>query len=140
MKKLIPLILLTVLVGCANIEEMNKNLSYLKGVKIEDAIRVMNIGFPTNSITLENSITYIWDSSESLNVPIGGYSYGYDSLGNAVSVYNPNQTSMAIPINCKITIQTTKDFVITNAFAKGSAIQCNDFDEYLKTLPNIYGE
>jgi hypothetical protein len=120
------------LVGCASVQEMNANISYLNGMKIDRAIKILGIGDPTSFLELENRRVYVWQSSGNMNMPMGGYNYGTDQYGNAVTTWDPNQSSSQIPLKCKITINTTKDYIITNSFVEGDSIQCNAYDENLK--------
>ena len=136
MKKLSLLTLLFLIFSCASIEEMNTNLSYLNGMKIDKAISIMGIGPPTSSVILENTKIYIWESTDKTNVPIGGYNYGYDNSGNYVQTWDPNQSSSSMTFKCKITIYTSSDFVIKSTSVEGDSIQCNEYDEQLKRITN----
>ena len=118
--------------GCANIEEMNLNIANLHGYKISKAVEVL--GNPTNSVELEKRRIFTWVSSGTMNIPMGGYDYGSDAYGNPVSTWNPNQDNVEMPLGCKITIYTSKNFVIFSTVVKGDGIQCNAYDEKLKKL------
>lgn len=126
------LILPLLLVGCASVQEMNTNINYLTGMKIDRAIEILGFGDPTSSLELENKRVYVWESSGNINMPMGGYNYGTDQYGNAVTTWDANQSSTQIPTKCKITINTTKDYIITNSFVDGDSIRCNVYDENLK--------
>ena len=118
--------------GCASVKEMNVNINSLTGMKIDRAITILGIGDPTSFLELENRRVYVWQSSSNMNMPMGGYNYGTDQFGNSVSTWDPNQSSSQIPLNCKITINTTKDYIIVNSFVEGDSIQCNTYDQKLK--------
>ena len=132
MKKIFLIFIVFGIIGCASVQEMNANLNSLYGMKIDRAITILGIGDPTNSIELENRRVYVWQSSGNMSLPMGGYNYGSDQYGNSVATWDPNQSSSQIPLNCKITINTTKDFVIIDSFVEGDGIQCNAYNARLK--------
>ena len=73
MKHTLALVLMVFgIVGCASVQEMNANISYLTGMKIERAIKILGIGDPTSSVELENRRVYVWQSSGNMNMPMGG--------------------------------------------------------------------
>jgi antitoxin component YwqK of YwqJK toxin-antitoxin module len=136
LKKLFSIILILSLFGCASIEDMNKNILYLNGMKIDKAISMLEIGQPTNYIELENSKIYIWESLQNISVPIGGYNqgsgYGPDGTVVSVSTWDPNKSSTNMSFKCKITIYTTNKYKITNSLVEGDSAQCNVFDKKIE--------
>ena len=133
-KKFIIFFLLFLMIGCASIEEMNINASYLDDMKIDRAIKVLGMGPPSSSVILENQRIYVWESAGNMNIPMGGYNYGYDQFGYQVQTWDPNKSSANVPLKCKITIYTSIDFRITDTLVEGDGIQCGAYEKKLEEV------
>ena len=133
MKKLI-LISLLVFNGCANLEEMDSNLSRISGKKLDFALHML--GIPTSSIELTDTNVYFW--KESRDGSIGGYNTGYSSDGSVVQIWDNDYISYTS--SCSITIYTTKDLnIISASVTDFSSDGCENMDyklrEFLETSP-----
>lgn len=108
--------------GCASMEKVENNLSFLTGSNISSVINIL--GTPSGSIELENKRIYVWENSGSVPINIGGYNQGYDGEGNSISVWDPNQSSFNIATGCKISVHTSKEFIVLYSSAEGNASNC----------------